>query len=219
MKKVLILIFKLFLIFIVFIAAQVPSLAETFWSNENKDHYSLANHTLLFVISSIVVVSFTYGLYRWINGTKISEQKLTLRNLLFALALAISSQLAQLIITYLTNTNDRQNNYEITEVLTSKTPLIMITLVSLIIISPILEELIFQGMFQGGLLKKLNPILNIILVSITFTFIHGYSLSWSSFELLISTLSYAITYYQTKDIKMAIVCHSISNLITTCTIL
>ena len=97
--------------------------------------------------------------------------------------------------------------------------MIIILVCTVVIISPLLEELIYQGMLQGGLFKHLNPIINIFLVSVIFALVHGYSISWASLALFFSTLAYSITYYVTMDIKMAVLCHSIANFIAILTML
>ncbi|MCX8725708.1 CPBP family intramembrane metalloprotease [Lactobacillus sp. B4007] len=84
---------------------------------------------------------------------------------------------------------------------------------TLVISGPIFESMLFQGSLQGGIFKKLNLWLAILLTSLLFAFAHGNMLSWATLQIFFTVLSYSLVYLITKDIKMAIFCHGLLNLI------
>lgn len=201
-----ILIFTLFLI--MFVVIQLPTLSETFWTNETSKNLNVFEHILLFgimtVISSMCVIIF----YNRINNQRIFDQPITPKNICIALAFSFGSQLIQFVLSF---GGDSGNDSSIISAI--KSPLCLITITTLIIISPLLEEILFQGVLQGGILKKFQPLLAIVITAGIFAFLHGYSISVETLELFVSGISYALVYALTKDIKMSFVAHAISNCI------
>ena len=83
----------------------------------------------------------------------------------------------------------------------------------LILIAPTLEELLFQASIQKGVFRNLTPWLAIILTSIIFAAAHDITLNLTFFHRVLSGIIYGYIYQKTDDIKMAILSHSISNLL------
>lgn len=125
--------------------------------------------------------------------------------------MVILGVLVQSAIQYLLEPYVGTNGKIFTETL--GTPLALIEIVTLCLISPVLEEMLFQGAIQKGLLKKINPYVSTLLTAIIFCFSHGYGISLSTLSLFAPCLAFGIIYQFTDDIKMPILCHSMSNFI------
>ncbi|WP_419154711.1 lysostaphin resistance A-like protein [Weissella bombi] len=91
--------------------------------------------------------------------------------------------------------------------------LALITLITLLVLSPILEEFLFQGILQAEILENLPPIFSVVLTAAIFAIIHGFGFNVGTLALFVSGLAYAIVFWYTKDLKMTILCHGLSNLI------
>ncbi|OAD64062.1 hypothetical protein A7K95_06825 [Pediococcus parvulus] len=204
--------FFYFLCFLVlFIIIQIPTLAESFWPNESVHDFSFIGHLILLLVSSAISFGLVFYLYQKVNGSAILKKPATFKNVGLAILLAGLSQVGQSFFSIWSD--DSAANSDLTWVLRSS--LSPILLVTLILVSPILEEILFQGILQGGILKGLSPIIQITLTAVVFAFMHGYSFSFGTLELVCSGIAYASVYYVTKDLKMAILCHSFSNIIVT----
>ena len=94
--------------------------------------------------------------------------------------------------------------------------LIIFLILHLVIVGPILEELLFQGIIQGGILKSLNMYINVFITTLLFLFAHGFSIfSFNGLSLFIPLLSFGLIYLKTKDIKMSCFGHMINSLLVT----
>lgn len=207
-KKFLKICFVLISFILTFIIIQIPTLAEDFWPSESSTKLSFINHILIMVLGTLFSFIIVYLLYRKINGASLTKH-LNAKDIWLAIFCAVLSQLLQLFVTWLAKTG--AGDSDLTAVY--HTSLMPILLFTVICISPILEEFLWQGVLQGGLLKKFPTWLTIVLTGILFALAHGYSLSWDTLELLFSGLAYAFVYSKTKDLKMSILCHSLSNII------
>jgi uncharacterized protein len=78
-----------------------------------------------------------------------------------------------------------------------------------IIAAPILEELLFRGIFLKGLLEKYNPAFAIIFSSILFAVLHIYP--WHIVLMLFVGLLQGWLYYRTRSLPMCIILHSLYN--------
>lgn len=194
----------------VFMLVQFPTLAEVLWSNENTNHIYLIKHFLVFISTAIIAILIATLFVSKTAGISYLKTKITLKNVYFAVAMAILSQVIQFFISMLSATN---NNSDQSLIEAFHTSLLPITFITIILLSPFLEELLFQGVLQGYLLSRLNPWLNIIITASIFAIVHGYSFSLGTLELFFSGLAYALVFYFTKDLKMAFLSHATANLI------
>lgn len=211
LRKTAIKVLELFCFFIVFIIIQVPTLAETFWPNETLTNFSMTKHVVELIVSSLFAFGLVCYFYGKVNTCSAFTKRITIRNMGIAIVLALLSQSAQSFISIWTN--DKSSNADLVQILhTNLSPVLLVTL---IVVSPILEELLFQGVFQGGILKGIYPLVQILLTAALFAFLHGYSISLDTLELFCSGVAYASVYVLTGDLKMAILSHSVSNLIVT----
>lgn len=208
-------IFYFLCFLLLFIVIQIFTLAENFWPNESANDFSTMNHLLLLLISSVIAFGLVFLLYHKVNNDVILGKAIIFKNVGFSILMAILSQGIQSLISIWTD--DKASNADLASVLhTSLSPILIVTL---IFVSPVLEEFLFQGVLQGGILKEMHPFVQILLTSVIFAFFHGYSFSLDTLELLFSGIAYASVYHVTNDLKMAILCHSLSNLIVTILVL
>ena len=193
-----------------FIFMEAPTLAYIICDNETRNNVNIWHHVLVLIIGCLVGFVSVYPLYKKVNGTPIWSVKLNIKNLLISFGFTILSTFIESIIGNVLKLGSSNDNDLIRLLHTQLGAIVFFTLV---ISGPIFESLLFQGSLQGGIFKKLNLWLAILLTSLLFAFAHGYELSWSTFQLFISGLSFSLIYLITKDIKMVIFSHGLLNLI------
>ncbi len=81
---------------------------------------------------------------------------------------------------------------------------------SVCIIAPIIEEVIFRGIILNGMLKRYNPSTAIIISSLFFAFAHGNFHQGVNAFLL--ALIIGCIYYKTHSLYLAIYCHFFNNI-------
>lgn len=209
-KNILTFLYRTLFFIVMYILIQIPTLAEVLWRNESRNYVNFLNHIVLFTIPSVLLlIIMFFSLYRFSNKHFPSNIPINSKGIFLATIVTIISQFFQYLISIFNNSDSI--DYDIINSL--KSPIWLITILTVIIISPILEEFLYQGILQNIFLEKLNPYLNIILTALIFALSHGYSLSLSTLELFISGLAYAFIFFKTKDLKMSIYSHSLSNII------
>ncbi|RMC24965.1 MULTISPECIES: CPBP family intramembrane glutamic endopeptidase [unclassified Lactobacillus] len=194
---------------VTFLLMQVPTLAERLNEHETRNNVNILHHVLILIIGCLVGFVAVYIFYKKINGTPILSVKLRVRNLLSSLGITTISFLIQLIIGKIGSIGNTDNDL----IRLLHTRLGIIVFFTLVISGPILETLFFQGGLQGGIFKKMNPWLAVILTSLIFALAHGEVISWAALQLFVSGLGFSLIYLVTKDIKMSILSHSLINLI------
>ncbi|WEV39820.1 type II CAAX endopeptidase family protein [Lactobacillus sp. ESL0681] len=208
-KQLLKLICKLIIFGLLFILIQIPTLGEAFLPGETPTKFNFLLHIGITLFSTIIILWFVTIFYHSLNHKPIFSKTNLVKNYSFAACLAMLSQVLQSYIALISKTND--NDTELFMI--SKSRLAPILMVTLIFISPLLEELLWQGALQGGILKSFNPFFTILITGLLFALAHGYSFSYDTLQLFCSGLAYAITYYHTGDWGTAIFCHGLSNFI------
>lgn len=196
---------------IFFILIQVPTAAEMprTWSNESAKNPNMLAHILLLVISTIFIFTLLYIFSKFVGNKLDFKKRISVKGILIACAGTVISQFIQWLLSCLSKTASGDSDI----INSLHTPLWWILLIELFLISPILEEMLFQGILQKGIFQSFNPIVSIIFTSLLFALGHGYSLSIGTLALFASGLAYAIVYQETGDIKMAILAHGLSNVI------
>lgn len=192
-----------------FIFMESPTLAYVICDNETRNNVNIWHHVLVLIIGCLVGFVSVYPLYKKVNGTPIWSVKLSIKNLLISFGFAILSLFIQVLIGNIVNVGNTDDDL----IRLLHTQLGAIVFFTLVISGPIFESLLFQGSLQGGIFKKLNPWLAVLLTSLLFAFAHGNMLSWATLQIFFTVLSYSLVYLITKDIKMAIFCHGLLNLI------
>lgn len=192
-----------------FIFMEAPTLAYIICDNETRNNVNIWHHVLVLIIGCLVGFVSVYPLYKKVNGTPIWSIKLSIKNLLISFGFAILSLFIQVLIGNIVNVGNTDDDL----IRLLHTQLGAIVFFTLVISGPIFESLLFQGSLQGGIFKKFNPWLAVLLTSLLFAFAHGNMLSWATLQIFFTVLSYSLVYLITKDIKMAIFCHGLLNLI------
>lgn len=192
-----------------FIFMESPTLAYVICDNETRNNVNIWHHVLVLIIGCLVGFVSVYPLYKKVNGTPIWSVKLSIKNLLISFGFTILSLFIQVLIGNIVNVGNTDDDL----IRLLHTQLGAIVFFTLVISGPIFESLLFQGSLQGGIFKKLNPWLAVLLTSLLFAFAHGNMLSWATLQIFFTVLSYSLVYLITKDIKMAIFCHGLLNLI------
>ncbi|USS85714.1 CPBP family intramembrane metalloprotease [Fructilactobacillus myrtifloralis] len=205
MKK----IFVVFLFPILVALIQIPTLGELLWSNESTIHFNYWGHFFISVGSFLILGSLLLLIYKWLGGFPINWFKWNWKLISTAGLAAVVSQLIQFLISVVAGipTNDPATITALHSGISS------ITVLTLLVLSPILEEILFQGILQQGLLGNLRPFLSIGITALLFAIIHGYSFGIETLELIFSGLAYALAFWYTNDLKSPILAHGLSNLI------
>lgn len=192
-----------------FIFMESPTLAYIIYDNETRNSVNIWYHLLALIIGCLVGFISVYPLYKKVNGTPIWSVKLSIKNLLISFGFTILSLFIQVLIGNIVKVGNTDNDL----IRLLHTQLGAIVFFTLVISSPIFESLLFQGSLQGGIFKRLNPWLAVLLTSLLFAFAHGNMLSWATLQIFFTVLNYSLVYLITKDIKMVIFSHGLLNLI------
>ncbi len=84
------------------------------------------------------------------------------------------------------------------------------SIIGAVIFAPIIEELIFRGVFLDGFLKQYSPTKAIIVSSILFGIVHFNP--WQFVSAFIGGLFIGWVYYKTRSVSISIILHSVNNL-------
>jgi membrane protease YdiL (CAAX protease family) len=204
MKKVI----ATLLFFIMIIAIQIPTLGEILWHDESRSNINYLNHFLVSFGVFLVLLIVLWLIYKSLGG-EINISSWSSKSIIIAVSGALISQLIQYIISY--TAQQSTTDPDIFKALHSS--LGPITVITTLVLSPILEEFLFQGILQAGILKNLSPVFSILLTAAIFAIIHGFGFNAGTLALFASGLAYATVFWYTADLKMAILCHGMSNLI------
>lgn len=197
---------------LLFLVVQIPTLSELAWPNEGNK-INIMGHAILLLVSFAIIFPLVTWFSRFVNNKLNFFMPISIKGLSIASLAAVLSQLIQSLISHFVASDNE-------DIITAfHSPLRLILMITLFLVSPILEEILFQGALQGGILRRLPPIASIMLTALIFSFAHGYGFSMQTVELLVSGLGYAIVYQQTNDIKMAILSHGLANIIVMLVIL
>ncbi len=80
---------------------------------------------------------------------------------------------------------------------------------SMVVLAPLCEEIIFRGIILDGLLKKYSPVIAIIVSSVLFGAVHLNP--WQFVTGLVLGIFMGWVYYRTKNLTMAILMHAVAN--------
>src|SRR5699024_1716260 len=200
MKKVI----ATLLFFIMIIAIQIPTLGEILWHDESRSNINYLNHFLVSFGVFLVLLIVLWLIYKSLGG-EINISSWSSKSIIIAVSGALISQLIQYIISY--TAQQSTTDPDIFKALHSS--LGPITVITTLVLSPILEEFLFQGILQAGILKNLSPVFSILLTAAIFAIIHGFGFNAGTLVLFALWLAYAIVFWYTADLKMVILCHGL----------
>lgn len=215
-KKSVNFVIQLLVALILFFIIQIPSLFARPLNNETIDKINIISHFSFYIIFVVVIFLLTYISYIKINGKNILEPKIIISNVKFVIIIEIIAIFLETVILYIgnyifhiTTPSEPADNFS-DKLLHVHSPLIIILILHLVIVGPILEELLFQSIIQGVILKSLNMYINVFITTLLFLFAHGFSIfSFNGLPLFIPLLSFGLIYLKTKDIKMSCFGHMI----------
>lgn len=205
-------------LFLIFVFMQVPLVESTpAYSIDSQQqffevfrHVNLSHNIFMIVIFAIITFIMEWYACIWLKNKLYFSKKLKLHYLILAIAAGIFSFLTSFLVNTSLFTNASNPNI-FTETL--KTDMAIPLIISLVLIAPTLEELLFQAGIQKGVFRKLNPWLAIILTSIIFAAAHNITLNFAFLHRFLAGVAFGYVYQKTDDIKMAILSHNISNLL------
>lgn len=205
-------------LFLIFAFMQVPSVESTplFSIDSQKQffeafrHVNLLHNIVMTIIFTIVTFIMEWFACIWLKNKLVFSKKIVLKYLLLALGAGIFGFILDLI--NMGSVFSDPNKPDIyTETL--KTPMAILVIMALVVIAPTLEELLFQGAIQKGVFRKFNPWIAIILTAVIFAGAHDITLNNAFLDRFLSGVAIGYVYQKTNDIKMAILAHSITNLL------
>ena len=204
-------------LFLIFAFMQVPILESTpVYSIDSQQqfieafkHVNMFHNIFMIIIFTIITFIMEWYVCKWLNKKLDFSKELSRKNLILSLGAGVFCFILQLLTMFSVFVNAKPDVF--TETL--KTGLAVPLILSLTLIGPTLEELLFQAGIQKGIFKRLNPWIAIILTAIIFAGAHNVTLNWSFLNRFLSGVAFGYVYQKTDDIKMAILSHSISNLL------
>lgn len=198
-----------FIATVVFLLIQSPTLTMRFFNHESPHNINYIQHSLVLVIGTIVGYASINLLCKLIKSNIKGKMrtKITLKGTILALMFSVIDIVLDVILSTILKISSSDGDL----VPLLKTGLAPFLIVTIIIVSPILENLFFQGFLQDGVFKKLPPLFSIALTAGLFALAHGFIPSWSTLEFFIGGISFALAYYLTDDFKMSALSHIFYN--------
>ncbi len=83
--------------------------------------------------------------------------------------------------------------------------------ITIVIVAPILEELIFRGLILDGMLKRYSPVKSVLYSSFLFAFIHLNP--WQFIAAFLIGIFSGWIYYKTRKLSLTIIIHFVNNFV------
>lgn len=205
-------------LFLIFAFMQVPALESTpVYSMDSQrqffeafKHVKILHNIMMILIFIVITFWMEWCVCIWLRNKLDFSKTIIQKYLMLALAAGIFSFILDVLTDFSVLTGSSQPDV-FTETL--KTWMAVPLILDLVLIAPTLEELLFQAGIQKGAFRNLNPWVAIILTSIIFAAAHNVTLNTAFLNRAFSGVAFGYVYQKTDDIKMAILSHSISNLL------
>ncbi|GGE31398.1 CPBP family intramembrane glutamic endopeptidase [Streptococcus himalayensis] len=194
---------------------QLPVLGEMDWGDLEPSKFSLLFHLLYWGVSLSLIFWGIYTLRKKALQTRHEQvstpnQKISYLKIIFLVFLAIVLEIL------LSNIFPREKNFsnavKLHDIFSNYG---WMTLMTLNLLSPALEELVFRGIFQEKLSHHYSKSIAIFFSTVVFAFLHTYTLDTHFFQHIISGFLFSWLYSQTGDIKKSIFAHIAKNTLTT----
>lgn len=96
---------------------------------------------------------------------------------------------------------------------------LLVKFLTAVFLAPLYEEIIFRGAFLGGLLKRNNRVVSVLVVSVLFTLFHvtypvNTTVMVNLIGVFLSSVVFSVMYLKTNSIIVPILIHSTFNLAT-----
>lgn len=128
------------------------------------------------------------------------------------LAAWLSLLLFDLLINFLMPNYSQPMNQQVIEALVNQQNTIMM-FVTLVVIAPISEEIIFRGLIMRGMFPK-YPVLGFIVSTVSFALAHSPKNSIDFIVYFILSVGLTYVYWRTREIKYPIIIHMVQNFIS-----
>lgn len=193
-----------------FIFPFIPLILGIILACSYKKNYSLQNLGGEFIFLSIALILIFFS-----NGKKISIpinfKNLNLKIVLYVFIISLVDLISVLCIVYIFKFAKIGD----TSIIDSTQSIDFFSLIYIVIIAPIAEELFFRLWFLNLLLKKLNKDIAIITQGLIFAFVHCCSLNSVTFYIIIvGGIAYGYIFYYTKSILYSTICHASYNFLS-----
>ncbi len=172
----------------------------------NNEIYILAaSYSVILIVSAIVTKSTKPQTIHSVMGFSQTSSKVIMIALLIGILLWVSDYLYQIYLL--------QNSLFLeAKEWTTNHPDQLITLISMVIFAPVIEEIVLRGILLHSLTRYMNKFLATIMVSIIFTLLHDSYEQWPT--LFIASALYCWLTLHSKSIVPAIVAHILNNAFT-----
>jgi len=202
-----------------FMLIQIPVLADGYWDwwGENSRNANVLAHWLVLFGLTLVVLLGLLKIYRG-NFQKAPILKgMTWSMIGLAIVVAVIVVGIEMLLIAALSASKEAESSEIVGLIHG--PLGLLTLVSSNLISPILEELLFRGVFQSFFARYFKLVTAIILTNVLFAIGHGYGLA-ATLGTLIVGCGLSLLQIKTQRLGTAMVGHiSVNWLVTLINIL
>ena len=157
-------------LFLIFAFMQVPILESTpVYSIDSRQqfveafkHVNMFHNIFMIIIFTIITFIMEWYVCKWLNNKLDFSKRLSRKNLILSLGAGVFCFILQILTMSSVFVNAKPDVF--TETL--KTGLAVPLILSLTVIGPTLEELLFQAGIQKGVFKRLNPWILFLLVRI-----------------------------------------------------
>ncbi|EHI70124.1 CPBP family intramembrane glutamic endopeptidase [Streptococcus ictaluri] len=209
--KLLKLFFLIFLTILLSLVIQIPTyLGMNYFENNTvcKILIGLAVFLLIFGVLSLIRRKCFPNIPR--------NQNISLRTTLqwtvlsFLLVIGINSSLLAMGFDV-----HSANNEDIIQELFSANMWFM--MVGIHMFGPILEEMLFRGIFLESLIRLYpdNKYFNLSLSAFIFAFAHTYTVSFSLLDYFVGGLLYSVLYYRSRRLRDSVIAHILTNILIT----
>ncbi|NQM54362.1 CPBP family intramembrane metalloprotease [Streptococcus suis] len=198
-------------VFILSLIIQIPVLSEIRWGTIDDTFLGKSLHILAWLLSYLVLF---VSLYRMNASQRDSSSKKVNYSYVKIVGLVVGTIIVKLLILNIFPDRGGYNGGDKTfsDILSQFG---WMTLLSVNILSPILEEVVFRGILQERLKQVVTPKLGILITGIVFAMLHSYSLTVSFFMALVSGLVFSWLYFKTNSIIYPIIAHILMNILVT----
>ncbi|MDF7669293.1 CPBP family intramembrane glutamic endopeptidase [Lactobacillus sp. ESL0703] len=207
--KYILTLLKIILLLPLAFIIQFPAGSEFLYSNETKYNINLVNHLVVLIFGILIAFFSVFYVYRKVNGAAIRLFSFKLKWIIFTIIVIIGALLIEILINLLSKNSAATTNYLIS--ISIGFPLQPFFLIENVIVGPILEEFLFRGILQNGILKDTPAWIKIPITAFLFAFMHEGIINWKLMEWFTLGLGLGYIYYKSNDLKMSIFGHMLSN--------
>ncbi|WP_416353412.1 lysostaphin resistance A-like protein [Agrilactobacillus fermenti] len=202
-------------LFILLLLVGIPAYADDFWQHETQHNVNMPIHWLTFFILFIVTfISYTWIYRRFYRGNLTLKFPRFSKQLVYAIVLAIGLLCLQILMDNIFANLDKNNGVSDKIYQLLRGPLTPLTIVTVNLSSPIIEEIFFRGILQNFFETYLPKVIAILLTASVFAFFHSDNVVSTTFTLLLSLVASTLN-RKMNDLKSSMLLHISFNTFTT----